>query len=464
MSHTVADDCIAGDACPTPTTHKRLEAFHRAWHRCLDAYADPDEFAIEINNALQAARNVTFALQKEMKHTSGFTEWYGTWQSVLRNDPVSRWSVEARNRVVKAGDLETRSTTRAWEFDSYLAATAFVAHDFARDGTHINPTIPVQTLDSLKTIADRIVMTEELRRANSAVAVERRWEDVELPGWELLDALGHCFGLLACLTADADVQFSQRRVRPNEDWYAPDRIGTEGWPMPEGAKPSCMVTSQNQRTTILRLTEEDDPVGRGRTVPVAFDPDWAIRALERYGPIAEPPVDARSVLDFVDTRVEMARVILQKDRDHAWTMSYYRDANLVHTEYLVARDRADKYQIALHVAEVARRLRANGVLEAGEVWMATASRKDPNLPSDLSVVPGRQEGVMVSASTASGEHRSVIVNFRRSAFGIVTLGESVEMPTHVANSLLPLLESWKREPHLYGVTARPERHWTPGDR
>ena len=393
-----------------------------------------------------------------MTRTSGFTEWYGTWQSVLRNDPVSRWSVEARNRVVKAGDLETRSTTRAWEFDSYVAATAFVAHDFARDGAHINPMIPVQTLDSLKSIADRAVMTEEFQRANSAIAVERRWEDVALPGWELLDALGHCFGLLACLAADADVQFSKTRIRSGEDWYAPDRIGTEGWPMPEGAKPSCMVTSQNQRTTILRLTVDEDPVGQGRTVPIEFDRQGATRAYERYGPIMEPPAAARSALDFVDTRVEMARVILQKDRGHAWTMSYFRDADLVHMEYLAARDRADKYQIALHVAEVARRLRANGVLEAGEVWMATGSRDDPFIHPDPSTAPGRREGVMVSATTASGGRRSVIVNFRRSAFGVVALGDSVEMPTHVANSLLPLVESWQREPHLYGVTAGPEHH------
>lgn len=141
--------CIAQEApCPTPTAHKRLEEAHVFWHRCLDNYQEPEAFRVDLNAGIQALRNVTFALQKEMRHLDGFEEWYSPWQHAMRSSPVLRWIVKARNAIVKEGDLVAESTTRAWlVFDYFDVAALTLKHiqDVETDGRRGRDTSPCVT-------------------------------------------------------------------------------------------------------------------------------------------------------------------------------------------------------------------------------------------------------------------------------------------------------------------------------
>src|SRR5690349_1236783 len=98
--------------CPVPKSHRRLQEAHRAWHQAAHLYSDPDGFRVNLNAAIQALRNVTFILQSEKHNIPSFDTWYPSWQQRMKEDNVLRWSVDARNRVVKQGDLETESVAR----------------------------------------------------------------------------------------------------------------------------------------------------------------------------------------------------------------------------------------------------------------------------------------------------------------------------------------------------------------
>src|SRR5664279_3760262 len=98
--------------CPIPNAHRRLEDAHFHWHEVRSAYHEPQEFRRHLNAAIQDLRNVTFALQGEKRAVPDFDNWYRPWQDRMKADPVLKWLVDARNTVVKRGDLETASTAK----------------------------------------------------------------------------------------------------------------------------------------------------------------------------------------------------------------------------------------------------------------------------------------------------------------------------------------------------------------
>jgi hypothetical protein len=83
----------------------------------------------------------------------------------MKADPLMRWLVDARNQIVKRGDLETRSTARA------------------------------------------------LIRSYGAIALtESRRLTKDLPDRELLEARAHCYGILSVIVAEAHERASFRFI------------------------------------------------------------------------------------------------------------------------------------------------------------------------------------------------------------------------------------------------------------
>jgi hypothetical protein len=73
-------------------------------------YFEPDLFRINVNNAIQTARTVTFLIQKHKASIKDFDEWYLTHVlKPFKNDRIMNWLKEARNRIEKEGDLEVYS-------------------------------------------------------------------------------------------------------------------------------------------------------------------------------------------------------------------------------------------------------------------------------------------------------------------------------------------------------------------
>jgi hypothetical protein len=176
--------------CPLPRTHGRLGQAHRLWHESLAAYPNPDPFRSRVNSLIQETRNITWILQYEKRAIPKFAEWYGEWQVGAGKDPVMRWLIEARNTVVKRGDLETKSTAIVKVLASYTDANPVKILEVP---PHVGP----------HAVAARVRvsgMPNELRDA-AVILVERRWVESTLPDWELLDALGYCFKNISDLIA-----------------------------------------------------------------------------------------------------------------------------------------------------------------------------------------------------------------------------------------------------------------------
>ena len=105
----------------------RLQEVYILWHKSVEAYEKPDEFRTNLNACVQAIRNVTFILQSQKSEIEDFEKWYSPWQNAMKNDKIMRWCVEARNIIVKAGDIEKNS----------MAIVSYVASYFEPPKWHL---------------------------------------------------------------------------------------------------------------------------------------------------------------------------------------------------------------------------------------------------------------------------------------------------------------------------------------
>lgn len=89
-------------------------------------YHEPDPFRYALGAFIQAARNVTWMLQKEKSAFTDFA-WYREWSEKAREDPLLRWLHDTRNDFVKSQALEPKSwmtmrcidNPRQGHFDEY---------------------------------------------------------------------------------------------------------------------------------------------------------------------------------------------------------------------------------------------------------------------------------------------------------------------------------------------------------
>ena len=187
--------------CPLPNTHNRLQQAHRLWHQMLDNYNDPAGFRANLNSTIEALRNVTFMLQKEKHAIPGFVTWYEEWQEKMKTNAVMAWLCEARTTVVHKSDLKTLSTAHATIHNNLTLA-------------HINMKLPPQLpMPAACALIARTLPEPFVKNISDLVlSLERRWVAVQLPEWELLDALGHAYGLLSELVKESsDKQSSEAR-------------------------------------------------------------------------------------------------------------------------------------------------------------------------------------------------------------------------------------------------------------
>ncbi len=170
----------------------RLNDAHRLWHQAEDQYFDPDGFRVALNACIQTLRSVTFVLQKNKGSITGFEQWYSGWQERLGKDNVLKWSVEARNQIVKEGDLELHSILRVSIVASYYDAPyqEFSESPILRTGDILN---------NIKLNPEQIP-ADILK--HGFFRLERRWVADSLPAHELLDALAHCYSMLSLLLYD----------------------------------------------------------------------------------------------------------------------------------------------------------------------------------------------------------------------------------------------------------------------
>jgi hypothetical protein len=84
--------------------------------------AGPDTVGYFLNAFLSAARSVTFLLQKELAHVTGFRQWWEAQRLVLGADATARFFLELRNfsqkegRASLAGVKTSQGRSSRWTF------------------------------------------------------------------------------------------------------------------------------------------------------------------------------------------------------------------------------------------------------------------------------------------------------------------------------------------------------------
>jgi hypothetical protein len=253
--------------CPIPSTHSRLQQAHRLWHQAADSYTDPSGFRANLNSTLESLRSVTWVLQKEHQAVEGFKEWYESWQERMRNDPIMRWLVEARNKVIKQGELEARSTARA-TIRSY--------DDHAILELEVSPIAETQMI-AADIATNRLSLLPPQLKSSAFLTVERRWVVEDLPDHEVLEALSHCYGVLSQIVAEAHERANARFV------VCDASTGEVNIPTKHlGGKLPCMVLDRDHRTVLVSLAS-------GQLVTpynelVKYDPDEGDKVAKRDRP------------------------------------------------------------------------------------------------------------------------------------------------------------------------------------
>jgi len=112
------DERSAIEQLPCGISAPALMDVHEHIHRAVENYFEPDEFRRSLNNAIQDSRNVTFLIQKQKANLPDFDDFYNTWLESIRQNPIMKWAVDARNQITKASDLEKESLMEVTVFST----------------------------------------------------------------------------------------------------------------------------------------------------------------------------------------------------------------------------------------------------------------------------------------------------------------------------------------------------------
>jgi len=407
-----------GADTPGATATRRLFDARAHWVRALDAYFSPDDFRIEINACIQALRNVTFALQADKTSIPNFDHWYGAWQSRMRADAKMRWSVEARNTIVKAKDLELHSKLRASLVGSYLDSEVPTLQ------TQFSPQIT--TTNILAEFKKREVPPEYLQHAQ--LRIERRWVINDFPASEFLEVLAYCWNFLSRVLIDL----------PNAQTGTP--------PAESRGLPPCMIDDGECRSIWVKVSTGEvcdlDTRSFDTVTREEIDPKAQAAMLERYGlgAIPTPAATGNELRDRAMFFFEMAKTMLKVDGHHVFAvMLFTRGGKTIFLE-LRPEDRSDKYRMWRTVASEVRRIQAHSIICIAEAWTATISHGQPF--QHAADVPNRGEALHLIAASEDGSGFALSAPFTRVGEEI-EIHEADEYGLDTVNTIAPVLSIWK---------------------
>jgi hypothetical protein len=420
--------------CPIPNTHHRLGEAHRLWHQTADAYGDAEGFRTNLNAAIQALRNVTFVLQSEKRVIPDFDKWYEGWRDRMKADPVLRWLIEARNQVVKRGDLEAKSRARAGIIFGWYEPPQY---EFDAP--------PFLATEEIALALDKFGVPAEARY-ESVLAVERRWVADDLPDWELLDALAHCYGEMALLVRDAHSRTGWHMFTGEEHAEGMKPLSTDHL---KGRLP-CMASTAELRTVRVHLTTHDVLTPSSRQLETDTG-----RAAQRYkldelrDRLPEDPADVFAMAEFF---VEQAKRILARDKYHVTTFLLYGPGRRFEPVAVAPADREEKFLLYRRVADRVRETGANAVIFIAEAWFAL----EEDVASGTQPVdsPNRTEVLSVVVATQDGRHKAFVTPFTR-RFRRIRFGETEEVEGSEHFFLEPIRAVWRERDAKTQASSQP---------
>ena len=392
------------------------------WHKAVDSYFEPNDFRVAINSCIQELRNVTFVLQSNKRDIPEFDSWYGPWQQKMRANSGLRWLIDARNYIVKQGDLELCSKLRIEVIGSYLADEIPI---FEED---FNPSLTNEEIYA-KTIS--MGLPSEVFE-NSYVKIQRRWIDQSYPDHELVELLSECWSAVIELLLDA-----------------PSAVTTEERQLAKPKLPPCMHDHLRIRSILMKVSKETLVPALLSSEHVSIDDKKREKLQELYGDtplfLAKSKGTNLSSTSFKEQCqffFEQAKAVLKKDSYHIHLAIIFVQKKLAQIVEIRNADRADKYITTLDLASKMERIGADSVIIVSEAWNAPFDPSNPYRGAAES--PQRQEILMLFGATNVGEGYCFTVPFFRScddlSYGEQTISDAKNM-----NALQPFFTMWKQQ-------------------
>lgn len=421
------------NTCPMPQTHSRLHEAHRFWHEAEKAYQDPSEFTAKLNALLQALRNVTFVMQKELSKNGNFEKWYAEQQVKMKMLDYMRWAVDARNYVVKQGDLEKKS---------FAKVTLLTYEDNPVVKEEVPPFLGLTEL--LAIYAKRIQNPDP--RWDVVLEVERSWIITDFPKREILLVLQDVFQVLHEMLSE---------------WHTQHGVVVGMCSVPNALDPQGKCTMGGDRYRTIRSSLNDGGVLTIESHAIEIDDEVMSKANKRYQIKEELLKNGEVSPEWNDvpwTRVnffmQAAKKILQKDKYHDPLFFLFKGGSLKETMPATYRDRPEKYLFMRNMGKHIIDSGIDGVVFITESWRTVFEPdKDGNItpPSDAE---NREEILSIYIATSDGRARSYETIFTRNWTGKIRFNEVMSSDIPRDSFMTPIFRAWEAQSEKFSSADR----------
>lgn len=332
-------------------------------------------------------------MQKELALDNNFKDWYQMKQGELGQDELLRWLVEARNHVVKEGDLKKFSYTKVRLKDHYdreiFAAIldAKIPMEYVAEWFRQNNKIP----DEIKDYA--------------IIEAERIWIVENFPKVEIVDVLIYCFGVLTNLVYLA-----------HEDLY----------------QTNALLCVKNKHISIDEdyMVKLHNDVTQGRIVRILYSSGEILTEVRTA--INRPTEES---MQEVAKRYPKTKQLIKLSKEEAGEIPFNKisyhvesakqfmevDGGILPVAFLYFLDKppiieilgmnrpADRYLTFEHLAKKVEETKCTAVITIAEYWRGDVPKKDENyIPASTQ---RKGEGVwVIAASPARLDCYSIEIN------------------------------------------------------
>lgn len=383
------------------------------------AYFEPDLFRRNLNNLIQATRNVTWILQNNKSKFEDFDAWYGGWQTEMRKDDVLRWLNEARVEIVKRGDLETNSVFQITLKESWLSNPKFEAK--------VDPFIGSE--EWVENFAKR--MPADMPLTVGLLRAERKWVDSKFPKEEILKNISHALVVISRLVRDAHSHLKDS-----------EKDGACLWGVQENFKEAidCVL---NDWGRVVWYDLSAKGMLDVKLVETKRDANFSKeKVLGHYPGLAKiGRGKAEGFRGEIKKLFEYAKVMLAKDKGLLSVAFIKRSDNTGLMLPLSFENRAQKHLSFEALANVVRQEKGTSVMIVGKMWFAKADKPFKLTPTGIES-ENKRELFKVHGILNTGETYSLGQFFSRDAKGDIVFEEVFENEDEDANFLKPIRDVW----------------------
>lgn len=392
---------------------KRLNDLRQLIAATSATYFEPERFRLNLNQAIQTARTVTFLIQKNKARIPDFERLHKEYiADAMGNDTIMKWLVQSRNTIEKEGDLATFSQMRAE-----------IVFSYTEDG----PSVDARD-EALLFCGTRALQRFWAKRVpawiadDSVIMIERRWVADSLPQHELTDVLIHGFHQLK-KAADA-------------------MDGAAGYVDRTNPTTPVRELGSAMRRTFIKLSDGIEYGLEIQKMLARTDERDAIVA--RYGGFDGRFLERDlSLPERVEAWADFATKIFNKDGYHITMYVLLKpDGGILATGVVEFADRVDKFLFWRQLAEFAKSdPELYGIVFVGEAWIRTGYTAD--FEGDITALPIVGEKLCFYGACAPGDYYELSFDINRSTEKATVDRNSPSPPEGTEpNVLAPLRRAW----------------------